>query len=117
MPDSIKNAQTPPSSFAATQAFATYSLSHPVRPRNMSIKLDKLPSAHQTPLRLFSGGAAMSADEAKETLTLTWALWIPIHCLTFSVVPVPLRTHFVAGYSFCTLTCMSFLQASLERRR
>ena len=57
------------------------------------------------------------ADEAKETLALTWALWIPIHCLTFSVVPVPLRTHFVAACSFCTLTCMSFLQASLERRR
>ena len=32
-----------------------------------ALKLDKLPSAHQTPLRLFSGGAAMSADEAKET--------------------------------------------------
>ena len=57
------------------------------------------------------------ADEAKETLSLSWALWIPIHCLTFSVVPVPLRTHFVAACSFCTLTCMSFLQASLERRR
>ena len=36
---------------------------------------------------------------------------------TFSLVPVPLRTHFSAAMSFVTLTAMSALQCSLESRR
>ena len=69
--------------------------------------------------RAFSASASLRryADEAYETLQLSLALWVPIHTLTFSVVPVPLRTHFVACCSVCTLACMSMLQASLERRR
>ena len=63
-----------------------------------------------TPLRRY-------AAEARETLQLSWSLWIPIHTVTFSLVPVPLRTHFSAAMSFVTLTAMSALQCSLESRR
>lgn len=57
------------------------------------------------------------AAEARETLQLSWTLWIPIHTVTFTLVPVPLRTHWTAAMSFLTLTAMSVLQCSLEARR
>jgi hypothetical protein len=69
------------------------------------------------PLELVSKSLRMCASEARETLALSWAFWIPIHALTFTAVPVPLRTHWVAVCSFATLTCMSLLQGSLEERR
>ena len=57
------------------------------------------------------------AAEARDVLRLSWSLWFPIHCLTFTVVPIKLRTHFVALCSFVTLMCMSCLQGRLETRR
>ena len=69
------------------------------------------------PIRLLSQAIYMCAAEARETLALSWSLWIPIHVATFTLIPVPLRTHWVAACSFVTLTCMSFLQSSLEERR
>ncbi len=69
------------------------------------------------PLALVYNAMRTYASEAKETLTLSWCFWIPIHAATFSVVPVPLRTHWVAACSFVTLSFMSVLQNSLEARR
>ena len=56
-------------------------------------------------------------SEAFETLALSLGVWIPCHTLTFAVVPVELRTHWVAACSFLSLSCMSLLQHHLERRR
>ena len=71
----------------------------------------------QRPTQLASAAIRTYAAEAGETLRLSWCLWVPIHCATFSVIPVPLRTHWVAACSFVTLSFMSLLQNSLEKRR
>ena len=74
-------------------------------------------SAASSPGAVASRGLERYRSEWKETLGLTWALWIPIHSLTFSVVPVHLRVHWTAACSFATLMCMSVLQGALEARR
>ena len=56
-------------------------------------------------------------DEARETIGLSLALWIPIHTVTFSIIPPKLRVHWTACCSFLTLTCMSLLQTTLDGRR
>ena len=66
---------------------------------------------------VLSTAAANFRGEWRSTLLLSWALWIPIHCVTFSVVPAPLRVHFTAACSFLTLMAMSRLVGVLERRR
>lgn len=69
------------------------------------------------PLELASNSLQLYASEAYETLLLSWSLWIPIHFATFTVIPPPLRAHWSAACSFVTLTFMSLLQSTLERRR
>ena len=69
------------------------------------------------PLELAATSLQLYAAESRETLLLSWGLWIPIHIATFSVIPPPLRTHWSAACSFVTLTLMSLLQSTLERRR
>lgn len=61
--------------------------------------------------------AELYRSEWRETLKLSCALWVPIHTLTFSIVPVHWRVHFTAAASFVTLTAMSVLQGSLEKGR
>ena len=56
-------------------------------------------------------------NEFWSCMSLTWSLWIPIHCVTFSIVPQHLRVHFSAVCSFFTLAAMSVLQGRLEKRR
>ena len=56
-------------------------------------------------------------DEFVPTVQLSLSLWIPIHTLTFSVVPTHLRVHWSACCSFLTLMCFSALQGKLERAR
>ena len=56
------------------------------------------------------------ASEARETIGLSLALWVPIHCVTFSIIPVELRAHFTTSCSFVTITCMSVLQSGLAAR-
>jgi len=69
------------------------------------------------PLGLVSSAMRRYASEFRDVMGLSWSMWVPIHLATFSVVPVPLRTHFTAAMSFLTLTLMSALQSQLERRR
>ena len=71
---------------------------------------------HQ-PLEMVKQAMNTYKAEAYDTLKLSLTMWVPIHALTFSIVPVPLRTHWVAACSFVTLTFMSLLQGSLERTR
>ena len=69
------------------------------------------------PLELASRAMRIYVEEARDVISLSWMLWVPIQTVTFSVVPVSLRTHFVAAASFATLTIMSRLQGKLEERR
>ena len=69
------------------------------------------------PAHILAGAMRTYLSEARETLRLSLGIWIPVHLLTFTVVPVELRTHWVATCSFLSLSFMSLLQASLEKRR
>lgn len=69
------------------------------------------------PTAILARALTVYRSEARETLSLSLGIWIPVHVLTFSLVPVDLRTHWVACCSFVALSFMSLLQASLERRR
>ena len=79
--------------------------------------IDATADERQRPIALSQGALRQYANESREVLALSWGLWVPIHLVTFSVVPEPLRTHFTAACSFCTLTLMSLLQSRLEARR
>ena len=69
------------------------------------------------PRALAQAALSRYRSEARETIGLSLALWIPIHSITFSTIPVPLRVHWTAAMSFLTLTCMSLLQQTLATRR
>ena len=76
-----------------------------------------LPSQKSAARRVLSKAVENYSNEWRSTLLLSWSLWIPIHCVTFSVVPAPLRVHFTACCSFLTLMAMSRLVGVLETRR
>ena len=69
------------------------------------------------PVALTRSALQTYARECVETLSLSWSFWVPIHLVTFSIVPTPLRVHFTAVMSGVTLTFMSLLQSVLEDRR
>ena len=69
------------------------------------------------PLAVMSSGLQRYRDEAKSVVGLSLSFWVPIHLVTFSVVPSALRVHFTAACSFCTLGAMSWLQSGLEEAR
>jgi hypothetical protein len=45
-------------------------------------------------------------------LTKYWSIWLPVQCLTFSVVPAQYRVVFVAAISFLWVILLSAISAS-----
>ena len=51
------------------------------------------------------------ADARRDLLAKYWALWTPVQCLTFGVVPPQWRIAFVAAVSFFWLIVLSSIAA------
>ena len=92
-----------------------------VRPPEVDEKSSQAPIAGSDALcdpgRVVRDALRTYGNEFWSCMSLTWSLWIPIHCVTFSIVPQHLRVHFSAVCSFFTLAAMSVLQGRLEKRR
>lgn len=71
---------------------------------------------------LKSGGQVKEAlmkykQEAWEACQTSWKIWIPAHCVTFSLIPYHLRLPYVSCVSFVFFTVVSLQQNVFEQRR
>eukprot|EP00929_Paragymnodinium_shiwhaense_P000415 TRINITY_DN100666_c0_g1_i1.p1 TRINITY_DN100666_c0_g1~~TRINITY_DN100666_c0_g1_i1.p1 ORF type:complete len:265 (-),score=30.47 TRINITY_DN100666_c0_g1_i1:679-1473(-) len=74
-------------------------------------------AAWQEPVKMASHALQTYRNEFWSCMLLSWGMWIPIHCATFSVVPTLMRVHFTSVCSFFTLAMTSSLQTVLEKKR
>ncbi|EOD40505.1 hypothetical protein EMIHUDRAFT_422938 [Emiliania huxleyi CCMP1516] len=75
-----------------------------------------LPAAYLFKALAFGYGARLAlrrylADARRDLLAKYWALWTPVQCLTFGVVPPQWRIAFVAAVSFFWLIVLSSITA------
>ena len=74
-------------------------------------------AAARVPHRIVRVALETYRHEFWSCMGLTWSMWVPIHFVTFGMVPVHLRVHFTAVASFFTLMATSAQQGHLEKQR